>query len=551
MSVVDVSARKDYTGDGGTTVFPFDWYIAEKAHLEVLANGVTLLLDSNYTVTGAGALAGGSVTILPAPAAGVKILLLRLQPVAQTSRYQQNEDLPSARIELDFDKAVMGLQQMRETLRRAAKFTKQSLLSEPVLPDGEVGKLLEWLTTTTLRNVTVASISPSSVTVPISIANGGTASATAAAARAALAVAGLADENTFTKRQHWAKGADVASAASLAPGTDGNYFHVTGTTGITSIVTQVAGSVLLLEFDGVLTITHHATNLILRSATDFTTAAGDTMILVSEGTGKWRELARGQAQQALVPLGHLGGLGVSNNAIDATNDLDIAVGEAVSDDALAVNRVLLNAGAMTKRLDAVWAAGTNAGGLAAADTLSGAKTLHAWIFRRTGGVDDYFFSTSLTPTVPDSGTKKRRIGSILWNGSTVLGFTQDGDEVLLNASILDVNITHPGTAAVLRTLTVPTGIKVTALFNFFVSNVATNYNVYFSSPDQTDEAPSITLAPLGQGGTTAATPGNYTLGVQRIRTNTAAQIRSRFSASGAGDPLRIATLGWIDRRGRG
>lgn len=551
MSVVEVTPRKDYTGDGLITVFPFDWYIVTKQTIEVLADGVPLLLDSDYTVTGAGNLAGGSVTILPAPASGVKICLLRAQPVEQTSRYQQNEDFPAARVEGDYDKLVMICQQLKETLGRALRFTKRSLLADPILPDGVAGKILAWKSTTELENISSTVFVPGAVTLPLSIVNGGTESATGAAARAALAVAGLADENTFTKGQHWKEGAAIASASTLAPGTDGNFFHVTGAVAITQIAAS-APSPIFLAFDSTPVLTDNATKLILRDAANVTVAAGNVFGFVYEGGIIWREIFRSQTPPSTVLLGHLGGLGVSNNVTDPTNDLDIAVGEAVSDDALIADRVLLNAGAMTKRVDAVWAAGTNAGGLAAADNLSGAKTFHVWIFRRTGGVDDYFFSTSLTPTVPDSGTKKRRIGSRLWSGSAFVGVVQYGDECYLRSPVLDVDANNPGTAAVTRTLSVPTGIKVAAMVNVRSAGSATTEDngVYLSSLDTTDVAASETVAPLVTvGGHQTGAMG--TIAPARIWTDVLAQIRSRMEASSANVILRIVTTGWFDPRGRG
>ena len=88
------------------------------------------------------------------------------------------------------------------------------------------------------------------------------------------------------------KGADIASGAAITPGTDGNYFHITGTTTITSIATLQAGAIVIFEFDGALTLTHNATTLILQDAANLTTAAGDVIGFVSEGSGNWRELFR-------------------------------------------------------------------------------------------------------------------------------------------------------------------------------------------------------------------------------------------------------------------
>ena len=99
-----------------------------------------------------------------------------------------------------------------------------------------------------------------------------------------------AGETAFevTKQVTWFKGADVASATALVLGTDGNYFDITGTTTITSITTVAGAGVVKLHFDGALTLTHHATNLILPGAANITTAAGDEAEFVEYASGTWR-----------------------------------------------------------------------------------------------------------------------------------------------------------------------------------------------------------------------------------------------------------------------
>jgi len=84
------------------------------------------------------------------------------------------------------------------------------------------------------------------------------------------------------------KGADLASASTISPGDDGNFFDVTGTTTITAIATTgIIGTEITLQFDGVLTLTHHATDLILPTGLDITTQAGDTAIFREYASGDW------------------------------------------------------------------------------------------------------------------------------------------------------------------------------------------------------------------------------------------------------------------------
>jgi len=76
------------------------------------------------------------------------------------------------------------------------------------------------------------------------------------------------------------KGGDIASASPTVIDTDGDYFDVTGTTSFAAF-TVAADRQFTLQFDGVLTMTHHATNIDLPGAANITTAAGDVAIFQS------------------------------------------------------------------------------------------------------------------------------------------------------------------------------------------------------------------------------------------------------------------------------
>jgi len=87
------------------------------------------------------------------------------------------------------------------------------------------------------------------------------------------------------------KGADIASAGTIVIGTDGGYFDITGTTGI-STMTVAAGRVFTLQFDGVVTLTHSAT-LYLSGAANFTTEANDHMTFISVAANDVRQIGTG------------------------------------------------------------------------------------------------------------------------------------------------------------------------------------------------------------------------------------------------------------------
>lgn len=94
------------------------------------------------------------------------------------------------------------------------------------------------------------------------------------------------------------KGADLASASTVTFGTDGSYFHITGTTTITAFSGNQ--STVILKFDASLTLTNSG-NLILRSGANFVTQAGDVLSFVNESGGVWREVSRNLAVATQIP----------------------------------------------------------------------------------------------------------------------------------------------------------------------------------------------------------------------------------------------------------
>lgn len=87
------------------------------------------------------------------------------------------------------------------------------------------------------------------------------------------------------------KGVNLASAAALQLDASADYFHVTGTTTITSISGRPAGSRIVLEFEGSLQFTNGA-SLQMLNAADAAFNPGDLTVLISEGSNVWREVVR-------------------------------------------------------------------------------------------------------------------------------------------------------------------------------------------------------------------------------------------------------------------
>lgn len=99
------------------------------------------------------------------------------------------------------------------------------------------------------------------------------------------------------------QGPDIASATALPYPAYGTTSDVTGTTTITSFATSgILGTVVYRQFDGALTLTHHATDLILPGAANITTAAGDIGVFWEYAADDWRCISYSRASGGPIAL---------------------------------------------------------------------------------------------------------------------------------------------------------------------------------------------------------------------------------------------------------
>lgn len=281
------------------------------------------------------------------------------------------------------------------------------------------------------------------------------------------------------------------------------------------------------------------------------TSGGIYTVTYNANTSKWvlenPAVIPAAAVASALPKGYLYGLTLSNNGSDATNDIDIATGEAVDATNVYVMRL---ASGLTKRLDAAWAVGTNQGGL---DTGSIANTwYYMWLIARsdTGVVDVLFSASATAPTMPANYGYKRRIGAIYRTGGAIKAFKQDGDRVDWLVPVNDWSATGPTTTANTLTLTAPTGISVEAIVAVRARaiNPSSGTYVLLTSLDQTDTVPSSSAFSFYMADTAGGSSAGSTMA--RIRTNTSGQIRWRQSLSNSQHESDLVTHGWVDMRGR-
>lgn len=152
MTVSSTTARISYSGNGTSTIFAVPFYFLANSQLAVVLRssaGVETpqVLGTNYTVTGAGVLTGGSITMTVAPPTGSTLVIARNVPLTQETDLQPNDRLPAETLEQAIDKLTMIAQQLDVDFDRALKYpTTDSTSITPVIPSSvdRAGKFLKF-----------------------------------------------------------------------------------------------------------------------------------------------------------------------------------------------------------------------------------------------------------------------------------------------------------------------------------------------------------------------------------------------------------------------
>lgn len=270
-------------------------------------------------------------------------------------------------------------------------------------------------------------------------------------------------------------------------------------------------------------------------------------------------VARALPQLARVPTGT-----VPSNGTDATNDIDFSAGTRRN----STNTSIIIAGAMTKRADATWAAGTGNGGMASGVTWA-ANDFHLHLLGKTTDptAHDYIFDTSVTcangladsAVVTAGFTIYKRIASFrtaaaAWPLFTAREVGNGALEVLLKTPAFEFTKNWAGTDDAAQTGTlalVPGGIQVKAILgvNFNDASIGAHSALIVTSLDQTDTAANsgvatfvgqLKLANDGSGVDRSAS------GVIEVRTSTSRTFRYRGAGTTIDHDVTFCTHGWED-----
>jgi hypothetical protein len=243
--------------------------------------------------------------------------------------------------------------------------------------------------------------------------------------------------------------------------------------------------------------------------------------------------------------GHIWGLTMSN-AADTVNDITIAAGEA-RDEAGTADMVL--ASAITKRLDAAWAVGTDQGGLNTGSVAASTWYEVILIKRTDTGVVDVMFSTTANrTTLPANYTKYRRIGWIRTDAGAagIKQFVQVDDHFTWVTQVNDVAASKTATATAVTLTAPPNSIARFRATADMSTSVNANSAIVFSEIVEENVTPAIGtgIASLGYWDlATGASAGHFELRVSSTST-------IEHDASVAVGAFDISTFGFIDHRCR-
>lgn len=305
MTIETTANRISYTGSGTTGPFSFPYYFLADGDLTVIkttiADGTeeTLTLTTDYTVSGAGEAAGGSVTLVATLSSAYKLTIIRDPDILQPADYPANDRFPAATHEEALDRATMILQRLKDLIDRSFRLSDGDVSGiSLILSNLGAGKLIAVNSAGTgIESIAAADVDLATVTSYIQTLLD---DADAATARATLGAAATG-ANTFTGLQQLDYSSDIASAATVDLGTaTGNSVtvtHSTGTTAITSFggATLQKGTIVAVIpsiSGGTLTVTHHATNMILLGGANITLASGDVLLMMKnhDSNAEWKHV---------------------------------------------------------------------------------------------------------------------------------------------------------------------------------------------------------------------------------------------------------------------
>lgn len=135
MTIASTTTKVSYNGSGSVGPFSIPFKFAKNADIvatKVSTAGVesTLALTTHYTLTGAGAPSGGTLTLVTALATGEKLVIKRSPAQLQETDYVENAAFPAEAHEAALDLLTMICQSIQEQVDRAVTIPISSSVTQ-------------------------------------------------------------------------------------------------------------------------------------------------------------------------------------------------------------------------------------------------------------------------------------------------------------------------------------------------------------------------------------------------------------------------------------
>lgn len=145
--IESTSNRNDYIGDGGTSIYSYSYFIFQDSELQVTQKDtadveVALILDTDYTVTGAGDEDGGTIVLTSPLTSDYALTIRRVLPLLQEYDIRNPGDFYAEIHESFFDYIIMVAQQLNNDLARSLRLAETTAAFSMQMPEPEV---LSWL----------------------------------------------------------------------------------------------------------------------------------------------------------------------------------------------------------------------------------------------------------------------------------------------------------------------------------------------------------------------------------------------------------------------
>ena len=269
---------------------------------------------------------------------------------------------------------------------------------------------------------------------------------------------------------------------------------------------------------------------------------------MARNSGSSRRVAGPSAVDTTVTLGlspgAISGLRISNDAGDTTNDINVTAGSAASADS---TELLTLSSEITKRIDASWASGDDAGGLSSSLTLTN-DTWYAIHLIKVSGAVDVGFDTSVTAAnliTDHSATEYRRVGWIRRGTAANLQFFTQDDMVYYDSQITEFNTTwSTGSRSLVSISGCPPNHQALLVVHTVTSGIV-DVRILITSPDQPDNTPGDGQVTLRAGDPNLAGNNDRASITGLFPTDSSSQVGERSTNGFTG---LINCVGYLDTR---